>query len=77
MKMYLLTSYLCSMGYMNTILLEFPMSSCMSPDEAPSSTRAMVRSLTNAVNHLIEPTGPSLGVVVASAPLPLRLRYRA
>ena len=42
---------------------ELPISSCLDPSNAPSSTRAIVVSLTDAVNHPIELTKPSLGVV--------------
>ena len=38
-------------------------SSCLDPSNAPSSTRAIVVSLTDAVNHPIKLTEPSLGVV--------------
>ena len=42
---------------------ELPISSCLDPSNAPSSTRAIVVSLTDAVNHPIKLTKPSLGVV--------------
>ena len=42
---------------------ELPISSCLDPGNAPSSTRAIVVSLTDAVNHPIKLTKPSLGVV--------------
>ena len=42
---------------------ELPISSCLGPSNAPSSTRAIVVSLTDAVNHPIKLTKPSLGVV--------------
>ena len=42
---------------------EFPVSSCLDANTSPSSTRAMVVSLSNAVNHAIKLTKPS-GVVV-------------
>ena len=42
---------------------ESPISSCLDPSNAPSSTRAIVVSLTDAVNHPIKLTRPSLGVV--------------
>ena len=42
---------------------ELPISSCLDPSNAPSSTRAIVVSLTDAVNHPIKLTNPSLGVV--------------
>ena len=42
---------------------ESPISSCLDPSNAPSSTRAIVVSLTDAVNHPIKLTKPSLGVV--------------
>ena len=48
-------------GY--TIKPEFPISSRLDPGNAPSSTRAMVVSLTNAVNDPIKLTKPSLGVL--------------
>ena len=42
---------------------ELPISSCLGPSNAPSSTRAIVVSRTDAVNHPIKLTKPSLGVV--------------
>ena len=42
---------------------ELPISSCLGPSNAPSSTRAIVVSVTDAVNHPIKLTKPSLGVV--------------
>ena len=42
---------------------EFPIPSCLDPNTSPSSTRAMVVSLTNAVNHPIKLTKPSVVVV--------------
>ena len=42
---------------------ELPIPSCLDPSNAPSSTRAIVVSLTDAVNHPIKLTKPSLGVV--------------
>ncbi len=42
---------------------ELPISSCLGPSNAPSSTRAIVVSVTDAVNHPIKRTKPSLGVV--------------
>ena len=42
---------------------ELPISSCLGPSKVPSSTRAIVVSLTDAVNHPIKLTKPSLGVV--------------
>ena len=42
---------------------ELPISSCLDPSNAPSSTRAIVVSLTDAVNHPVKLTKPSLGVV--------------
>ena len=42
---------------------ELPISSCLDPSNAPSSTRAIVVSLTDAVNHPIKLTKPFLGVV--------------
>ena len=42
---------------------ELPISSCLGPSNAPSSTRAIVVSVTDAVNHPIKLTEPSLGVV--------------
>ena len=42
---------------------EFPISECLDPSDARSSTRAMVVSLTNAVNHPIKLTKPCGGVV--------------
>ena len=38
---------------------EFPISSCLNPNSSPYSTRAIVVSLTNAVNHPIKLTKPS------------------
>ena len=50
--------------FMNLIFEpELPISSCLDPSNAPSSTRAIVVSLTDAVNHPIKLTNPSLGVV--------------
>ena len=42
---------------------ELPISSCLGPSNAPSSTRAIVVSRTDAVNHPIKLTKPSVGVV--------------
>ena len=42
---------------------EFPISSCLDPSNAPSSTGAKVVSLTDAVNHPVKLTKPSVGVV--------------
>ncbi len=42
---------------------EFPVSSCLDPGYSPSSTRAIVVLLTNAVNLPIKLTNPSGGVV--------------
>ena len=42
---------------------ELPISNRLGPSNAPSSTRAIVVSLTDAVNHPIKLTKPSLGVV--------------
>ena len=42
---------------------ELPISSCLGPSNAPSSTRAIIVSVTDAVNHPIKLTKPSLGVV--------------
>ena len=42
---------------------ELPISSCLGPSNAPSSTRAILVLLMNAVNHPIERTKPSVGVV--------------
>lgn len=42
---------------------EFPISNCMGATKVRSSTRAMVVSRTNAVNHPVEFTRPSFGVV--------------
>ena len=42
---------------------ELPMSGCLDPSNAPSSTRAILESLTNAVNHQIKLTRPSVAVV--------------
>ena len=47
----------------NRVKPELPISSCLDPSNAPSSTRAIVVSLTDAVNHPIKLTNPSLGVV--------------
>ena len=42
---------------------ELPISNRLDPSNAPSSTRAIVVFLMNAVNHPIKLTKPSLGVV--------------
>ena len=42
---------------------ELPISNRLDPSKVPSSTRAIVVSLTDAVNHPIERTKPSVGVV--------------
>ena len=42
---------------------EFPISKCLGANKVPSSTRAMVVSLTDAVNHPIKLTRPSVDVV--------------
>ena len=64
--MFLLPS-LAGIGIINVYSItykpESPISSCLDPSNAPSSTRAIVVSLTDAVNHPIKLTKPSLGVV--------------
>ena len=56
-------SLLASLAAVSPTKPELPISSCLDPSNAPSSTRAIVVSLTDAVNHPIKLTKPSLGVV--------------
>jgi hypothetical protein len=49
--------------YSFMILAGTPISDCQGPGNAPSSTKAMVVSLTNAVNLPIRLTEPSVGFV--------------
>ena len=42
---------------------ELPISNRLDPSKVPSSTRAILVLLMNAVNHPIERTKPSVGVV--------------
>ena len=55
--------FLRELALLETSEPELPISSCLGPSNAPSSTRAIVVSVTDAVNHPIKLTKPSLGVV--------------